>query len=83
MAYSGGVSLKRYVSILVQDKPGTLLRILLVFKKFNYNIISLSAGRLFKSGLFRIIIEYDSESANPESKNLIKIINNQINVLEI
>lgn len=70
----------RLASILVEDKPGTVLKILLVFMHLNINIISLSSGPILDAKQFRITIEYVSDSW--ESNDLIKKIREHINVLD-
>lgn len=72
--------MKKCASILVIDRPGTLLRILLVFKQLDYNIGSLSSGRLPNSDLFRISIEYEGKAL--QDAFLFKKISDQVNVLE-
>jgi len=61
----------------VEDLPGVLNRITSLFRRRNYNIVSLTVGRTEKPGVSRmtIVIEADDDVARRIEANLYKLVN--------
>ncbi len=61
----------------VEDKPGVLNRIASLFRRRNYNIISLNVGRTHEPGISRMTfqVEADSDMARRIEANLYKMVN--------
>jgi acetolactate synthase-1/3 small subunit len=61
----------------VEDLPGVLNRVTSLFRRRNYNIVSLTVGRTEKSGVSRmtIVIEADDDAARRIEANLYKLVN--------
>jgi len=61
----------------VEDKPGVLNRISSLFRRRNYNIVSLNVGRTHEEGVSRMTfqMEADDDSAKRIEANLYKMVN--------
>jgi acetolactate synthase-1/3 small subunit len=61
----------------VEDKPGVLNRIASLFRRRNYNIISLNVGRTHEPGVSRMTfqVEADGDMAKRIEANLYKMVN--------
>ena len=61
----------------VEDKPGVLNRISSLFRRRNYNIVSLNVGRTHEEGVSRMTfqMEADDDSAMRIEANLYKMVN--------
>ncbi len=61
----------------VEDKPGVLNRIASLFRRRNYNIVSLNVGRTHEPGVSRMTfqIEAEADAAPRIEANLYKMIN--------
>ena len=61
----------------VEDLPGVLNRITSLFRRRNYNIVSLTVGRTEKPGVSRmtIVLEADDDAARRIEANLYKLVN--------
>jgi acetolactate synthase-1/3 small subunit len=61
----------------VEDKPGVLNRIASLFRRRNYNIISLNVGRTHEPGVSRMTFQMDADSdgARRIEANLYKMVN--------
>src|SRR5260370_24758153 len=61
----------------VEDRPGTLNRVVSLFRRRNYNIDSLSVGRTEKPGVSRITLQAraDDDVAQRIEANLYKLVN--------
>lgn len=61
----------------VEDKPGVLNRIASLFRRRNYNIVSLNVGRTHEEGVSRMTfqMEADDDSARRIEANLYKMVN--------
>lgn len=68
--------LRTFVSY-VEDKPGVLNRITSLFRRRNYNIVSLNVGRTHEPGVSRMTfqIEADEDGAARIEANLYKMVN--------
>ncbi len=70
-------SLSRTFIVDVEDRPGTLNRVVSLFRRRNYNIDSLSVGRTERPGISRItlIVRADEDVALRIEANLFKLVN--------
>jgi acetolactate synthase-1/3 small subunit len=61
----------------VEDQPGVLNRISSLFRRRNFNIISLNVGRTERPGVSRmtVVIEADDDKARRIEANLYKLVN--------
>jgi acetolactate synthase-1/3 small subunit len=61
----------------VEDKPGVLNRIASLFRRRNYNIISLNVGRTHEPGVSRMTFQMnaDADGARRIEANLYKMVN--------
>jgi|SRR5690606_18545517 len=61
----------------VEDKPGVLNRIASLFRRRNYNIISLNVGRTHEPGVSRMTFQMDADAdgARRIEANLYKMVN--------
>lgn len=74
--YGEAPILRTFVSY-VEDKPGVLNRITSLFRRRNYNIVSLNVGRTHEPGVSRMTfqIEADDDGAARIEANLYKMVN--------
>jgi acetolactate synthase-1/3 small subunit len=70
-------SLSRTFIVDVEDRPGTLNRVVSLFRRRNYNIESLSVGRTGRPGVSRItlVARADEDVAHRIQANLYKLVN--------
>ncbi|MFQ5740360.1 MAG: acetolactate synthase small subunit [Acidobacteriota bacterium] len=68
---------KHILSVLVENKPGVLNRVVSLFRRRNFNIDSLTVGRTHRAELSRmtILMEGAPEEARRVEKNLFKLVN--------
>lgn len=68
---------RRTLVAYVEDLPGVLNRVASLFRRRNYNIISLTVGRTHESGLSRmtIVVDADDDVALRIEANLYKLVN--------
>jgi acetolactate synthase-1/3 small subunit len=61
----------------VEDQPGVLNRVTSLFRRRNYNIVSLNVGRTHQAGVSRmtIVVEADDDKARRIEANLYKMVN--------
>jgi acetolactate synthase-1/3 small subunit len=61
----------------LEDQPGVLNRVTSLFRRRNYNIISLNVGRTHESGISRMtmVVEADDDKARRIEANLYKMVN--------
>jgi acetolactate synthase-1/3 small subunit len=61
----------------VEDKPGVLNRIASLFRRRNYNIVSLNVGRTHEAGISRMtfVVAADDDMARRNEANLYKLVN--------
>jgi acetolactate synthase-1/3 small subunit len=61
----------------VEDLPGVLNRITSLFRRRNYNIVSLTVGRTERPGVSRmtVVLEADEDNARRIEANLYKLVN--------
>jgi acetolactate synthase-1/3 small subunit len=61
----------------VEDLPGVLNRVTSLFRRRNYNIVSLTVGRTEREGVSRmtVVVEADEEEARRVEANLYKLVN--------
>src|SRR5579863_3263057 len=61
----------------VEDLPGVLNRITSLFRRRNYNIVSLTVGRTERPGVSRmtVVLEADEDAARRIEANLYKLVN--------
>lgn len=69
-------NLRTFVSY-VEDKPGVLNRIASLFRRRNYNIVSLNVGRTHEPGVSRMTFQVaaDADMARRIEANLYKMVN--------
>jgi acetolactate synthase-1/3 small subunit len=69
-------SLRTFIAY-VEDLPGVLNRITSLFRRRNYNIVSLTVGRTERPGVSRmtIVLEADDDAARRIEANLYKLVN--------
>ncbi len=73
---SSSNNLRTFVAY-VEDKPGVLNRIASLFRRRNYNIISLNVGRTHEAGISRMTfqVEATADQAKRIEANLYKMVN--------
>jgi acetolactate synthase-1/3 small subunit len=61
----------------VEDQPGVLNRIASLFRRRNFNIVSLNVGRTERPGVSRmtVVVEADDDKARRIEANLYKLVN--------
>jgi acetolactate synthase I/III small subunit len=61
----------------LEDEPGVLNRVTSLFRRRNYNILSLNVGRTHEKGISRLtcVIEADDDMARRIEANLRKLVN--------
>jgi len=61
----------------VEDQPGVLNRIASLFRRRNFNIVSLTVGRTHEPGISRmtVVVEADEAKARRIEANLYKLVN--------
>jgi acetolactate synthase-1/3 small subunit len=61
----------------VEDQPGVLNRVTSLFRRRNYNIVSLNVGQTNQNGVSRmtIVVEADDDKASRIEANLYKMVN--------
>lgn len=61
----------------VEDRPGTLNRVVSLFRRRNFNIESLSVGRTERTGVSRVtvVVRADEDTARRIEANLYKLVN--------
>ena len=61
----------------VEDQPGVLNRIASLFRRRNFNIVSLNVGRTHEAGISRmtVVVEADDDKALRIEANLYKLVN--------
>jgi len=69
-------SLRTFVAY-VEDQPGVLNRIASLFRRRNFNIVSLNVGRTHEAGISRMtmVVEADDDKARRIEANLYKLVN--------
>jgi acetolactate synthase-1/3 small subunit len=69
-------SLRTFVAY-VEDQPGVLNRIASLFRRRNFNIVSLNVGRTQEPGVSRmtLVVEADDDKARRIEANLYKLVN--------
>lgn len=74
---AGPATKPRTFVIYVEDLPGVLNRVSSLFRRRNYNIISLCVGRTHEAGVSRItaVVDADAEVALRIEANLYKLVN--------
>ena len=73
---SNAATLRTFVAY-VEDRPGVLNRISSLFRRRNYNIVSLNVGRTHEPGVSRMtfVVEADDDKARRIEANLYKLVN--------
>lgn len=71
----------RIVVALLEDEPGVLNRVSSLFRRRNFNILSLNVGRTHLKGVSRLtlVVDADDDTAKRIEANLYKLVN----VLEV
>jgi acetolactate synthase-1/3 small subunit len=69
-------TLSRTFIVDVEDRPGTLNRVVSLFRRRNFNIDSLSVGRTERTGVSRItlVVRADGDTAHRIEANLYKLV---------
>src|SRR5947209_7213321 len=72
-----GRRLAQTLIVYVEDQPGTLNRIVSLFRRRGFNIESLTVGRSEREGISRItvVVRADDETARRLEANLYKLVN--------
>jgi acetolactate synthase-1/3 small subunit len=67
----------RTIVAYVEDQPGVLNRIASLFRRRNFNIVSLTVGRTHEPGISRmtVVVEADEAKARRIEANLYKLVN--------
>lgn len=73
--------MKHVLAVLVENKPGVLVRVAGLFARRGFNIESLAVGRTADPAISRMTIEVDADELMLEQ--IIKQLNKLINVLRI
>lgn len=73
--------MKHILAVLVENKPGVLVRVAGLFARRGFNIESLAVGKTKDPGISRMTIEVDADEKTLEQ--MIKQLNKLINVLKI
>jgi acetolactate synthase-1/3 small subunit len=70
------LTLRTFVAY-VEDQPGVLNRIASLFRRRNFNIVSLNVGRTHEPGISRmtVVVEADDDKARRIEANLYKLVN--------
>jgi acetolactate synthase I/III small subunit len=76
MTAQNSLTLHTFVAY-VEDQPGVLNRIASLFRRRNFNIVSLNVGRTHEPGISRmtVVIEADDDKARRIEANLYKLVN--------
>ena len=73
--------MKYVLAVLVENKPGVLVRVAGLFARRGFNIESLAVGKTVDPGISRMTIEVEADEKTLEQ--VIKQLNKLINVLKI
>ena len=73
--------MKYVLAVLVENKPGVLVRVAGLFARRGFNIESLAVGKTREPGISRMTIEVDADEKTLEQ--VIKQLNKLINVIRI
>lgn len=67
----------RTFAVLVEDLPGVLNRVASLFRRRNFNIVSLTVGRTHEAGVSRmtVVVEADDRTGRLIEANLYKLVN--------
>jgi acetolactate synthase-1/3 small subunit len=67
----------RTFAVLVEDRPGVLNRVASLFRRRDFNIVSLNVGRTHEPGVSRItvVVEADERTGRLVEANLYKLVN--------
>jgi acetolactate synthase-1/3 small subunit len=68
---------QRTYAVLVEDVPGVLNRVASLFRRRNFNIVSLNVGRTHQPGVSRmtVVVEADDRTGRLIEANLYKLVN--------
>jgi acetolactate synthase I/III small subunit len=73
--------MKYVLAILVENKPGVLVRVAGLFARRNFNIESLAVGKTMDDSISRMTIEVDADDKTLEQ--VVKQLNKLINVIKV
>lgn len=73
--------MKKYIAVLVENRPGVLARVSSLFRRRGFNIESLSVGTTEKSDTSRMTIVVDGDEKTVEQ--VIKQLNKLIEVIKV
>src|SRR5690606_5248115 len=73
--------MKHVLAVLVENKPGVLVRVAGLFARRGFNIESLAVGKTMDPGISRMTIEVEADDQTLEQ--IIKQLNKLVNVLRI
>jgi len=67
----------RTFAVLVEDVPGVLNRVASLFRRRNFNIVSLNVGRTHEPGVSRmtVVVDADQRTSRLVEANLYKLVN--------
>ncbi len=83
-AAPSGRRIARTFIVHVEDRPGTLNRVVSLFRRRGFNIDSLTVGRTERTGVSRItlVVQADEDTAQRLEANLYKVVN-VLDVLDV
>jgi acetolactate synthase I/III small subunit len=73
--------MKYVLAVLVENKPGVLVRVAALFARRGFNIESLAVGKTMDASISRMTIEVDADDKTLEQ--VVKQLNKLINVLKV
>jgi len=72
---------RHVLAVLVEDKPGVLVRVAGLFARRGFNIESLAVGRTVDPGISRMTIELDADEKTLEQ--VVKQLHKLVNVIKV
>ena len=73
--------MKHVLAVLVEDKPGVLVRVAGLFARRGFNIESLAVGRTVDPGISRMTIELEADEKTLEQ--VVKQLHKLVNVIKV
>ncbi|NLM45417.1 MAG: acetolactate synthase small subunit [Firmicutes bacterium] len=73
--------MRHVLAVLVEDKPGVLVRVAGLFARRGFNIESLAVGRTVDPGISRMTIELDADEKTLEQ--VVKQLHKLVNVIKV
>lgn len=73
--------MRHVLAVLVENKPGVLVRVAGLFSRRGFNIESIAVGRTMNPGISRMTISVEADQ--PTLEQIIKQLNKQVNTLKV